>query len=172
MSRTPKQVALLKLWPSQPFYQSQQKEEKAIPWLIEPEIPFRLLSSVVNDSFIIGWIIDKIATNADSWFKPFTDEVQHQHEHNLVDRLTSLLKDLDVKHAISNIATCGNYRLEVTWWREKSKSWDIDLIPFLTHECKLKADWTLIQSNVHGEQPFVQWRYVHLKTRSLTWLPN
>jgi hypothetical protein len=29
-------------------------------------------------------------------------------------RLEAILKDLDVKHAIANIATCGNYWLEIT----------------------------------------------------------
>lgn len=167
MSRKNKQISLLKLWPPQQFYQSQQKEEKVVPGIIEPEMPFSLLVSVVNDSFIIGWIIDKIATNADSWFKSFTETITSWYDTKLIVRLESILKDLDVKHAIANIATCGNYWLEITWWQEQQTPWNIDLIPFLTHECKLKADWTLMQINSHGEKAFTLWKYVHLKTRSL-----
>jgi hypothetical protein len=33
---------------------------------MEPETPFYLLISVVESSFVVGGIIDKITTNADS----------------------------------------------------------------------------------------------------------
>ena len=167
MSKQEKKVTILKMWKEKDFYDSKQQDEKEIKWIIEPDTPFYLLISVVENSFIVGGIIDKITTNADSWFVPFSGQQKEWYDYTLVEHLIRILQKLDVKHAIANISTCGNYRLEIVGWKDASKTRDIDLIPFLTHECKYKDDWSLTQINSHGNKSFISWEYIHLKTRSL-----
>jgi len=167
MALTDKKVTLLKIGESSSFYQSQQNKEKVVEWIMEPETPFYLLINVVENSFIVWWIIDKISTNADSGFMEFTKESIKGYDNFTIQSLQGLLHDFDVKHAIASIASCGNYRLEVIWWQDKKKPQDIELLPFLTHECKLKWDRTLMQINSHWEKEFLPGRYIHLKARSL-----
>jgi len=167
MSWSDKKVTLLKIGDSSPFYQSQQENEKTISWIIDPETPFYLFIRVLENSFIVWWIIDKIATNADSWFVPFTEEQIAWYETWKVEHLQHLLNTFDVKHAITNIASCGNYWLEVSGWKDKSIPWNIWLHPFLTHECAYKDDRTLVQKNSRGNKEFAKESYIHFKTASL-----
>lgn len=39
-----------------------------------PEVPFSLLISVVESSFVVGGIIDKLSTVGDSGFYSFNDD--------------------------------------------------------------------------------------------------
>lgn len=146
---------------------TKQDSERVIEWLMYPEVPFSLLISVVESSFVVGGIIDKLSTVGDSGFYSFNDDDIEWFPKEQVEHLRALLDDFDVKHALTNIATCWNYWLEITWGQDSKKPWDIDLIPFLTSQCRLRQDRTLTQITAKGENPFDRDQYIQLKTRSL-----
>jgi len=146
---------------------SEQSKEKVITGQILPDVPFYLLINTVDSSFVVGGVIDKLSTRADSGFEDFSEDDVAKFPAEQVAHLRYILDNMDVQYAMTNIAVCGNYWLEITWGKDSQKPRDIELIPFLTSECFFKDNWTLVQRNGHGDKEFEKGRYIQLKRRSL-----
>jgi len=121
--------------------------------LLEPNLPFIDLIRAYENSFIIWWIVDKIATSWNSWFIKTEDK-----------KLDDLLDELDVKFIIENLFVCWNAFLEII----KNWKWEVvELEPILTHTIRKKRWWGYKQIWLTTSVDFEEDEVLHIKLWSL-----
>jgi len=79
-------------------------------WIIEPEVWFEELLFAYDNSSIISWIIKKISSKIDSWFKTLENE-----------SLNEVLSNLDIENIAQNLLTFWNsFSERLTNWKKES----------------------------------------------------
>lgn len=159
---------------------SRQKttEEKHKIDYIKPPIDFKNLTTVAEDSFIIGWIIDKIASGCATGFEKLAEDQKKRTEQE--QKLYDTLHSFDLKHAFAVLATYGNVFLEII----DNEVGKVFLDPFITETMKIKTHKEKVK-NEEGEEvekstykyyqvvwsdkvPFEPEEVVHIKRPSLS----
>ena len=132
---------------------SKQLEQNKNLSYIAPPIGFDALTTAYENSFIIGWIVERIGTSAGVGFKETGNK-----------ELDALLQTLDVESIVKSFIVTGNYFLEMAF----SLGNKLTLFPFITAEVKLDKDRKLIQETNWGKAEFLPEQYIQLKRPSLS----
>lgn len=104
----------------------QAQENKTTVGTRSPNIPFSVLTDLYYDSFVVGWLTDKIATAINSWFDT--------KDKSLLDAIMKI----DHEFLNRNKVLSGNAFFEVI---EDGKWKVVELIPIISSTIEIMEDW-------------------------------
>ena len=136
---------------------SRQVEDQTIRGIVHPPITFNALQKAYGDSFILGGIFEKLASAANSKFKPTKSA-----------ELDALLETLDLKYLFENILVFGNAFIEKV---RNGRGNVIELLPFLTvtvNAWLMDNRFAYLQRVSGKEAFFLPEEIIHAKTTSMT----
>lgn len=120
--------------------------------VLEPSLSFELLLKTYEGSFIIGWVVDKIAKSFASGFEPTENK-----------DLDQFLSEINMRFRWTNLLVFGNLFLE----KVKTLKWDFAYFePFITTTMRVKQDGAFVQ-RINQDKPFESADVVHIKTQSM-----
>lgn len=111
---------------AKPSVSKQKDGWKSVTGIVHPETPFDLLVDAYQGSFIVGGIVDRVATSAASGFTASGDA-----------DLDRILSGVDTKYVFENLYVCGNVFLEVVRSNDGKVS---QLFPFITKQVRVKVE--------------------------------
>lgn len=109
---------------------TQQKDGKIL--YAYPEISYSLLKKTMENSFIIFWIIQKLAQLASSWFKSISENENLSEQEKMVKKF---LDSIDLEFTFLNLFGYGNCYRELQVAENRK---DFELYPFMTHEMQIR----------------------------------
>lgn len=118
-----------------------------------PPIDLATLIMAYENSFMLGGIIERIATSAGVGWKE-TDNKD----------LDALLAKIDIEEMVKSFLVTGNFFLEMAF----SLGNKLSLFSFISGEIRMKNDYTIVQETAFGNAEFLKGQYIHVKRSSLS----
>lgn len=160
--REPQAVTIVSAAKQKSAVSKQKDGWKNITGIVHPETPFELLVDAYQGSFIVGGIVDRVATSAASGFTASGD-----------GDLDRILSGIDTKYVFENLYVCGNVFLEVVRSNDGKIS---QLFPFITQQVRVKVE-AIEDANVLSyvqlvngidKQPFKSEEVIHARLSSMS----